>query len=70
MLIYFRSILKQVIYVNANQVRFRSWSQPVLRNEFKVSCSVKQQEPLMGFELRTDQLRVRLATHCTMSSLS
>jgi len=29
------------------------WNQPVLNNECKVSCSRKQQKPLMGLELRT-----------------
>ena len=36
----------------------------ILINEGKVSCSRKQQEPLMGFESKTDHLQVRRATHC------
>jgi len=36
----------------------------VLSNEEKVSCPRKQQEPLIGFELTTNQLQVRHVTHC------
>jgi len=42
--------VKQAIFAYVNQVRIRSWNQPVLSNEDKVSCSRKQQEPLMGFQ--------------------
>ena len=37
-----------------NHARIRSWNQPVLSNESKVSCSRKQRGPLMGLELTTD----------------
>jgi len=36
-----------------NQTQFLSWNQPVLSYESKVSCSRKQQEPLMWFERQT-----------------
>ena len=38
-----------------NHARIRSWNEPVLSNEGKVSCSRKQQKPLMGLELTTDR---------------
>ena len=40
-------------YVNHAQIR--SWNQPVLSNEGKVSCSRKQRGPLIGLELTTDR---------------
>jgi len=40
-------------YVNHN--RIWSWNQPVLSIEGKVSCSSKQQEPLMWLELLADR---------------
>jgi len=33
----------------------------------KVSCSMKQREPLVGFEHTTDRLQVRRVTHCSTS---
>ena len=42
-------------YVNHAQIR--SWNQPVLSNEGKVSCSGKQRGPLLGLELMTDRHR-------------
>ena len=33
----------------------RSLNQPVLSNKGKVSCSKKQREPLVGFDLTTDR---------------
>mgnify|MGYP000488247438 CR=1 FL=1 len=38
-----------------NQARIRSWNEPVLSNEGKVSCSRKQRGPLLGLELTTDR---------------
>ena len=38
-----------------NQNWISSWNQPVLINKSKVSCSIKQQEPLMGFKLTPDE---------------
>ena len=35
------------------------WNRPVLSKGGKVSCSMKQHEPLMGFEHTSDRLRVR-----------
>ena len=54
MLIYFSLIVKQAIYL-LNHARIRSWKQPVLSNESKVSCSRKQWRPLMGLEFTTDR---------------
>jgi len=48
-------IAKQVIFAYVNHARIRSWNQPVLSNEGKVSCSTKQRQPLMGLELKTDK---------------
>ena len=42
-------------YASVNHARIRSWNQPVLSNESKVSCSRKQREPLMGLKLTTDR---------------
>ena len=54
------------MFVYVIHARIRSWNQPVLSNEGKVSCSRKQQGPLLGLELTTDRhpLRVRRGTHC------
>jgi len=38
-------------YDYVNQVRICSWNQPLLSNEGKYSCSMKQPVPLKGFEL-------------------
>jgi len=40
MLIYFSSIVKQSMFVYVNHARIRSWNQPVLSNEGKVSCTM------------------------------
>ena len=57
-----------------NHARFCSWNQPVLSNEDRVSCSMKQQEPLMGFQTHDwhafHKLWVRHANHCPMLSLA
>ena len=50
----FSSIVKQGLFVYVIQVRIRSWNQPVLRNQGKLSCPMKQRAPLMGLELKTD----------------
>ena len=52
-------IVKQAVCVQVDHVRIRSWNMPVLRNECKEYCSMKQQEPLMSLELTNDRLRVR-----------
>jgi len=39
-------------------------------HEGKVSCSRKQWEPLMGFELMPDQKQLRHTNHCTKMTLS
>ena len=52
-----------------NHARIRSWNQPVLSNNGKVSCSRKQRGPLMGFEPMTSTLRVRHVTYCIAPSL-
>ena len=60
------SIVKQAMFAYVNYSRIRSWNQPVLSNEGKLSCSMKQQEPLLGSNSRLTgihQLRVRRATH-------
>ena len=46
-----------------NHAQIRSWNQPVLSNKGKVSCSMKQRGPLMGFEPKLDTLWVRRAIH-------
>ena len=43
------------LFAYVNHARIRSWNQPVLSNESKVSCSRKQRGPLMGLELTTDR---------------
>ena len=40
------------MFAYINHTRIRSWNEPVLINEDKVSCSRKKQEPLMGLESR------------------
>ena len=49
------SILKQALFTNVNPSRIRSWNQPVLSNDGKMSCPEKQREPLLGFEPTTDR---------------
>ena len=51
----FSSIVKQAFFAYVNQAWIRSWNQPVLSNEGKVSCSRKQRKPLTGLELTTDR---------------
>ena len=51
----FSLIVKQGLFANVDKARICSWNKPVLSNEGKVSCSRKQREPLMGFELMTDR---------------
>jgi len=47
--------VKQAMFAYVNHARIRSWNQPVLSNEGKVSCSRKQRGPLLGLELTTDR---------------
>ena len=47
--------MKQAIFAYVNHARIRSWNQPVLSNEGKVSCSSKQRGPLLGLELTTER---------------
>ena len=54
-LIHFSLFVKQAIFAYVNHAPMRSWNQPVLRNDGKVSCSRKQRVPLMGLELQTDK---------------
>ena len=62
-MIYFSLMVKQAACVNL--ARISHWNQPVLSNENKVPCSMKQRDLLMGFKLTTDQLRVLGFTHST-----
>ena len=46
-----QSSIRPSIYVSFwNQTQIRSWNQPVLSNESKVSCSSKQREPFIGIQ--------------------
>jgi len=47
-LTYFSSIVKQAMFAYVNHAQIRSWNQPVLSNEGKVSCPRKQRGPLLG----------------------
>ena len=47
--------MKQALFAYVNHARIRSWNQPVLSNESKVSCSRNKRGPLMGLELMTDK---------------
>ena len=47
--------MKQAMFAYVNPLQIRSWNQPVRSNEGKVSCSRKQQEPLLGLKLTTDR---------------
>jgi len=47
--------VKRAFFAYVNHTRIRLWNQPALSNESKVSCSRKQRETLMGFELTTDR---------------
>ena len=49
-----RSDCKTGTSVNINNARIRSWNQPVLINESKVTLFKKQREPSMGSELTSD----------------
>jgi len=44
-----------------NHTQFLSWNQPVLSYEGKVSCSRKQQEPLMWFEQDAEKIHLILS---------
>jgi len=57
-------IVKQEMFTHVNHAQIRSWNQPLLINEGKVSCSRKQWEPLMGLDLTIDRLGVRCVTYC------
>jgi len=39
--------VKQAMFTYVNLARIRSWNQPVLSNEGKISCSRKQRESLL-----------------------
>ena len=43
------------MFAYVNHARIRSWNQPVLSKEGKVSCSRKERGPLLGLELTTDR---------------
>ena len=43
------------MFAYVNHARIRSWNQPVLSNEGKVSCSRKQRGPSLGLKLTTDR---------------
>ena len=45
-----------------NHTRIRSWNEPVLSNNGKMSYSMKQRGPLIGIEHTTSTLRGRRAT--------
>ena len=51
-LMYFSLIVKQAIFAYVNHARFRSWNQPVLSYQSKVSCLRKQRGTLMGLNSR------------------
>jgi len=38
---------KQTMFAYVNYCGIRSWNQPMLNKKDKVSCSMKQQQPLM-----------------------
>jgi len=48
-------IVKQAMFAYVNHARIHSWNQPILSNEDNISCSRKQQQPLIGLELTTDR---------------
>ena len=50
---YCSLIVKLEWFACVNQTRIRSMKQAVLNNECQMSCSRKQQESLIGFELMT-----------------
>ena len=43
------------MFAYVNHARIRSWNQPVLSKEGKVSCSRKERGPLLGLELTSDR---------------
>ena len=68
-----RSVLHKALNIVRllNHARIHAWNQSVLSNEDNVFCSMKQQEPMMGFKLITDRLGDRGTIHFTaLSSLS
>ena len=72
-LIQFSSIVKQAMFAYVSHARIRSWNQPVLSNEDKVSFSRKHREPCWGSNSQLTgihRLRVRLATHFDTPLLS
>jgi len=66
MLVYtnlFKLVCETSSFADVNQTRIRCCNQPVLSNGGQMSCSMKQREPLIGFELTTNRLRVSRSTH-------
>ena len=49
----FQVLLIDFSHKTVNHAWFRSWDQPVLNNEGKVTCSRKQHEPLIWLKLMT-----------------
>jgi len=49
------SIVKASKYDYCNHAQIYTWIQPAMRNEGKVSCAMKQQEPSMRLELTADR---------------
>ena len=67
--IYKNFFVKPAIFLYINHAQIGFLNQPVLSNEGKASCYKKQWEPMVGFELTTDRLQIRHATHCTAPPL-
>jgi len=56
--------VKQARFAYVNHARSRSWNQQELSSEGKVSCSMKQREPLVRYLLRhATPLRHFLGSH-------
>ena len=51
-------------FAYVKQTQIRSWNQPVLSNESKVSCSRKQRGLLMGLELTTNRYPLITSQTC------
>ena len=65
-----QSSIRPSIYFNLwNHAQIHSWNQTVLSNMGKVSCSRKQQGPLMGLEPPTSILRVTPPTCCAPNTM-
>ena len=60
--------MKQAIFANVNHTQINSWNQPVASNVGKVSCSRKQQKPLLGLKLTTDNIHQLEVSHTTKLS--